>query len=93
MKKLIKQVLESIETESGEWEPVCKYHDWDGIEKEGISLTFMGNTKILSILFFTVNGKNVQITWWEKYCLEGACLKWYKECDITKLTNAKQKKR
>ena len=89
MKRVVKQLLNSLATEPEKWGAVSGYADWSAISKDNVLLRGVGNTKILSILHVEITGAEFIINWLERYRLEGAVLKWYAECDINKLSGDK----
>lgn len=85
MKKVIKQILESIEIEPDKWAPCNYYTGWDSIKKDGVMVGGMGNTRFLSVINVKIDDNSFEINFIDKYYLEIALLKWYKSCDISKL--------
>lgn len=86
MKKVIKQILASIQNEPEAWK--ATHHSisrWDGIEKDGVIVDMIGNTKLLSIVHVKVNDARFETNCVERYYLEKAVLNWYKHCDLNML--------
>lgn len=90
MKKIVQQIIQSINNKPEHWIPCSFYTGWDAVKKEGVIVGGTGNTKLLSIINVKINNTDFPLNTIEKYYLEKAVLNFYKNCDINRLIPSPQ---
>lgn len=81
MSKFANQILQDIKTNPNNW-----YKIPHGISNGSIKIDCIGNTKLLSILDISVNGKDIPTTWLDRYRIEGVFYWWCENVDLNHLS-------
>ena len=89
MSKFVDQIIKGISDN-----PLTfRDYNGEGVIRNQIKISRYGNTAILSIIKVEINGKTMPTTYIDKFRLEGAIRKWYKNIPLSVLlgvTDVKQ---
>lgn len=81
MSEFVNEILENIKNEPTTWRDYDAY----GVQKGNIKIYGFGNSKLLSICSVKINGKEMPVTYMDRWRMEKIIDEWYRTVKLKTL--------